>query len=168
MPDASDLLTGLFYRAIDEVRAPERLAATLPPPPKGRTLVLAAGKAAGSMSAIVESVRDGPLSGLAVTPPGYEVPLRRIESLTAGHPLPDERSVAAASRFLSLARALTADDLALVLLSGGASALLAAPAPGLTLEDKQRVTRALFAAGADIHEINAVRKHLSAIKGGRL
>lgn len=168
MRDARQLLGELFHHAVDHVRASGRLTAALPSPPEGRTLVLAAGKAAGDMARTVEAVWSGPLSGAAVTPPGYEVPLTRIESLTAGHPVPDRRSVAAAARFLALAGELTADDLALVLLSGGGSALLALPAPGLALEDKQAVTRALFSAGADIHEINTVRKHLSAIKGGRL
>jgi glycerate 2-kinase len=168
MPDARNLLKEFFFHAVDEVRAPARLTATLPPPPSGRTLVLAAGKAGGAMAASVEAAWNGPLSGIAVTPPGYEVPLKRIETMIAGHPFPDERSVIAASRFLEEARKLTAADLALVLLSGGGSALLAMPAPGLTLEDKQAVTRALFAAGAGIGEINTVRKHLSAIKGGRL
>lgn len=168
MTDARPLLRDLFFRAVGRVRDPARLLTTLPEPPRGRTLLLAAGKAAGEMARTVEENWDGPLTGLAVTPSACEVPLKRLETTSAGHPFPDKRSVRAASRCLALARDLTADDLALVLLSGGGSALLSLPAPGLTLADKQAITKALFATGADIHAINTVRKHLSAIKGGRL
>ncbi len=147
----------------------------LPPPPRGRTLVLGAGKAGGAMAQAVEALwpRDAPLSGLVVTryhhtpprPPGLP---RRIEVVEAAHPVPDAAGLAAAQRVLALAHGLTADDLVLCLISGGGSALLTLPAEGLTLQDKQRINRALLESGANIGEMNCVRKHLSRIKGGRL
>lgn len=140
----------------------------LPEPPKGRTIAVGAGKAAAKMARAVEDHWPGPLSGLVVTRYGYGVPCRRVEVVEAGHPVPDAAGEAAARRILAMVEGLTADDLMLCLLSGGASALLALPAPGLTLEDVQVVTRALLRAGATIADINCVRKHLSAIKGGRL
>ena len=140
----------------------------LPSPPTGRTVVLGAGKASAAMARAVEDHWPGALSGLVVTRYGYGVECPRIEVVEAAHPVPDAAGRAAAARIIDLARGLGADDLALVLVSGGASALLSLPAPGLTLADKQAVTKALLAAGADITELNTVRKHLSAIKGGRL
>src|SRR5688572_6070614 len=151
----------------------------LPAPPKGRTLVLGAGKAGGAMAAAFDALwpRDAPLSGLVVTRYGH-VPLayradaaqdaRRIEVVEAAHPVPDAAGQRAAQRMLELTQSLTADDLVVCLISGGGSALLSLPAPGLTLEDKQRINAALLASGAAIDEMNCVRKHLSAIKGGRL
>ena len=140
----------------------------LPSPPPGRTLVLAAGKAAASMARAVEQGWSGELEGIAVTRYGHGVDCERIEVVEAGHPLPDAAGQGAASRFLSAAAGLGADDLLLFLLSGGASALLVEPQPGLSLDDKRAINRALLAAGAPIAEMNCLRKHLSAVKGGRL
>ena len=137
--------------------------------PAGRILVLGAGKATAAMARTVEDTwPDRNLEGLVVTRYGHAVPCRRIRVLEAAHPVPDRAGADAARQILEAAKAAGPGDLVVFLLSGGASALLSLPAPGLTLADKQAVTRALLAAGADIHEINAVRKHLSAIKGGRL
>jgi len=137
-------------------------------PPKGRTVVVGAGKAAAAMAHAVESHWPHALTGLVVTRDGYGVPCDRIEIVEASHPVPDARGVVAARRILGLVQGLSADDLVICLLSGGGSALLALPADGVTLADKQAVTTALLRSGARIDEINAVRKHLSAIKGGRL
>ncbi len=140
-----------------------------PPGPGGRVIVVGAGKSAAVMAAAVEAAwPEAPLSGLVVTRYGHAVPTRRIEVVEASHPVPDAAGEAAARRILSLVQGLTPRDLVLVLISGGGSALLALPAPGLTLEDKQAVNRALLASGATIHEMNCLRRHLSAIKGGRL
>lgn len=151
------------------------LAAHLPPPPKGRTLVLGAGKAAGAMVHALEAAwpGDAPLSGLVVTRHGHTPPrpagvAARVEIAEAAHPVPDAAGEAAARRMLALTEGLTADDLVLCLISGGGSALLTLPAQGLTLADKQRINRELLASGAGIHEMNVLRKHLSRIKGGRL
>ena len=140
----------------------------LPPPPRGRTVVVGAGKAAATMALAVEKAWPGPLEGLVVTRYGHAVPTERIEVVEASHPVPDAAGRLAAERILQMASDLTVDDLLLVLMSGGASALLSLPLPGLTLEDKQAVNRALLRSGAPIDEMNTVRKHLSAIKGGRL
>ncbi|MYF06694.1 MAG: glycerate kinase [Rhodospirillaceae bacterium] len=170
----------LLRRLLDEAVAVARPERCLPPVlaelersrgfgPAGRMLVLGAGKAAAAMAQTVERAwpeRD--LEGLVVTRYGHAVPCRRIRVLEAAHPVPDRAGAEAAAQISELARGAGAEDAALFLLSGGASALLSLPAPGLTLAGKQAVTRALLAAGADIHELNAVRKHLSAIKGGRL
>jgi glycerate 2-kinase len=131
-------------------------------------VVLGAGKAAAAMAQAVERHWPGPLSGLVVTPYGHGLPLERVELAEAAHPVPDAAGLAAARRMLELARGLGVDDLALCLFSGGGSALLPLPAPGLGLEDEQQVTRRLLGSGAAIGEINCVRKHLSGIKGGRL
>ena len=130
--------------------------------------MIGAGKAAASMAAAVEAHWPGPLEGQVVTRYGHGAPTRRIEVVEASHPVPDEAGVRATARILDRLQGLTADDLVLCLVSGGGSALLAAPAPGLTLADKQALSRALLRSGADIGEMNTVRKHLSAIKGGRL
>ena len=170
----------LLRRLLDEAVAAARPERCLPPAlaelarnpgfgPEGRMLVLGAGKAAAAMAQTVERAwpaRD--LEGLVVTRYGHAVPCRRIRVLEAAHPVPDRAGAEAAAQVLALARNAGTEDPVLFLLSGGASALLSLPAPGLTLAGKQAVTRALLAAGADIHEVNAVRKHLSAIKGGRL
>ncbi|SDB07748.1 glycerate kinase type-2 family protein [Bauldia litoralis] len=140
----------------------------LPPPPRGRTIVIGAGKASAAMARAVEDNWPGPLEGLVVTRSGHGVPCERIEIVEASHPVPDARGHEAAGRILALAGSAGPDDLVLCLISGGGSALLTLPADGLTLEDKQAVNRALLASGADITAMNAVRKHLSAIKGGRL
>jgi hydroxypyruvate reductase len=144
------------------------MAELLPAPPKGRTVVVGAGKAAASMAAAVEELWQGPLSGVVVTRYAHGCPTKHIEVIEAGHPNPDDASENAARRILDMARNLGADDLLLCLISGGGSALMAAPAVGLTLADKQAVTKSLLRCGATISEINCVRKHLSAIKGGRL
>ena len=141
----------------------------LPAPPQGQTIVIAVGKAAAAMARVLTTYwPDRPLTGLALTRYGHALPCRGIEVVEAAHPLPDKAGVAAAHRILEIASRAGPDDLVFCLMSGGASALLTAPAPGLTLADKQETTQALLAAGADIGEINTVRKHLSAIKGGRL
>jgi len=144
------------------------LPPSLPEPPIGRTLVVGAGKAAAEMACALEAHWRGPLSGLVIVPHGpHPVPVR-IDVLEAAHPVADAAGVAATTALIERLKGLTADDLVICLLSGGGSALLCAPAPGLTLEDKQAVTRALLRSGATISEINTVRKHLSAVKGGRL
>lgn len=140
----------------------------LPPPPAGRTLLLAAGKAAASMARAVERHWPNAIEGIAVTRYGHGVHCDRIEVVEAGHPLPDAAGQGAASRFLAAARSLGPDDLLLFLLSGGASALLVEPQPGLGLDDKRAINQTLLEAGAPIDEMNCLRKHLSAIKGGRL
>jgi glycerate 2-kinase len=147
----------------------------LPRPPKGRTLVLGAGKAGGAMAQAVEALwpADAPISGLVVTryhhtPPRPAGLPQRIEVVEAAHPVPDAAGLEAAGRILALTQGLTADDLVLCLISGGGSALLTLPAEGLSLEDKQRINRELLDSGANITEMNCVRKHLSRIKGGRL
>jgi glycerate 2-kinase len=170
-----DFLLELFECAVKAAHPASTLPALLPSPPKGRLIVLAAGKAAGSMSEVTEAHYLGRLKfpaerllGLAVARHGYGRPTRRIEMTEAGHPLPDEAGLKAAERALALADGATADDLVLVLMSGGASANWIAPVEGLSFADKQGVTRALLRSGANIGEINTVRKHLSRIKGGRL
>ncbi|HEX9931348.1 MAG TPA: DUF4147 domain-containing protein [Allosphingosinicella sp.] len=140
----------------------------LPEPPPGRTIALALGKAAGGMAETLEAHWPGRLEGLAVAPYGTRARLRSIELAHASHPAPDEASVAAGERLLALAGEAGADDLVLVLLSGGASSLACLPGEGLTLVDKQRLTQALLRSGAAIGEVNRVRRHLSRIKGGRL
>jgi hydroxypyruvate reductase len=140
----------------------------LPKPPKGRTIVVGAGKAAAAMAAAVEANWSGPLVGLVVTRYGHSVPCRHIEVIEAAHPVPDAAGLGAARRILDQVGGLTPDDLVLCLLSGGGSSLLVLPAPDISLEDKQAINRALLRCGAPIGEMNCVRKHLSAIKGGRL
>ncbi|MBI2312787.1 MAG: glycerate kinase [Betaproteobacteria bacterium] len=162
------LLRKLFDAAVAEASAEKCLPRHLPPRPSGRTVVIGAGKAAASMAKAVEDNWIGPLSGLVVTRYGHGLPTRCIEVIEASHPVPDAAGLAAARRILETVEGLTADDLVLCLVSGGGSALLALPAPGLTLEDKQAVNKALLKSGANIGEMNCVRKHLSAIKGGRL
>jgi hydroxypyruvate reductase len=170
-----DFLRHLYDVAVARAMPALTLGAHLPPPPRGRTLVLGAGKAAGAMAAAVDALwpADAPLSGLVVTryghvPPACAARLGRIEVVEAAHPVPDAAGQRAALRIAELARGAGADDLVLCLISGGGSATLALPAEGLTLADKQAVNRALLESGASIDEMNTVRKHLSAIKGGRL
>ena len=165
----------LYDTAVHRALPQHQLGAFLPAPPKGRTLVLGAGKAGGAMAAAVDALwpATAPLSGLVVTryghvPPAYKAQPGRIEVVEAAHPVPDTAGQAAARRIAALTQGLTADDLVLCLVSGGASALLTLPAEGLSLQDKQAVNRALLMSGAPIDEMNCVRKHLSAIKGGRL
>jgi hydroxypyruvate reductase len=140
----------------------------LPAPPKGRTIVVGAGKAAAAMAAAVEAHYPGPVEGLVVTRYGHGAPTSRIEVVEASHPVPDAAGREAAARVLARVQGLSSDDLVLALISGGGSALLALPAEGVTLEEKQIVNKALLKSGATISEMNSVRKHLSAIKGGRL
>jgi glycerate 2-kinase len=164
-----EFLSKLFEAAVAAAHPRNCLGDFLPHPPKGRLIVLAAGKAAGSMAEFAEAhYRDAPIEGLAVARHGYGRPLTRIEMIEAGHPVPDEAGLRAGSRALELVTNATADDLVLVLMSGGASANWIAPARGVSFADKQAVTRALLRSGANIGEINTVRKHLSRIKGGRL
>jgi glycerate 2-kinase len=162
------LLRRLFDAALDAAAPAKVVPPHLPPPPRGRTIVVGAGKAAAAMARAVEDNWPGEISGLVVTRYGHGVPCRRIEIVEAAHPVPDAVGEVAARRMLASVAGLTRDDLVLCLVSGGASALLALPAPGITLDDKRAVTRALLVSGATIGEINCVRKHLSAIKGGRL
>ena len=169
-----ELLESLFRSAVAAAHPGSCLPPNLPEPPRrGRLVILAAGKAAGSMTEVAERyyVPRLPLerlAGLAVTRHGYGRPTRHIPVIEAGHPIPDKAGISATKRTLALANAVDGEDLVLVLLSGGASANWIAPVAGLTLEEKQAVTRALLRSGAAIGEINTVRKHLSRIKGGRL
>lgn len=167
-PAERALLRALFDAAVAAALPHKVVPPHLPDPP-GRVLVLGAGKASAAMAAAVEAHwPDRPLEGLVVTRYGHAAPCRRIEVVEAAHPMPDQAGLDAAKRILALAQEAREGDLVLALMSGGGSSLLALPAPGLTLEDKQAVTRALLNSGAGIGEINCVRKHLSAIKGGRL
>lgn len=165
---ARQILRDMFDAAVNAAQPALCVPPHLPPPPSGRTLVIGAGKAGGAMARAVEDHWPGPLDGLVVTRFGHAVDTEQIEIVEASHPVPDDAGAAAARRILELAGGLKTDDLALCLISGGGSALLSLPAPGLTLYDKQQVTAALLRSGANISEINCVRKHLSAIKGGRL
>ena len=165
------LLRELFDAAVAAADPAHCLPHWLPGPPAGRLVIVGAGKAAAAMAAAVEAHWRGDLeriSGIVVTRYGHGLPTRCIEVVEASHPAPDAAGQRAAARLLQAVHGLTADDLVLVLLSGGGSALLAAPMPGITLDEKRGVTKALLACGANIGEINCVRKHLSAIKGGRL
>jgi glycerate 2-kinase len=166
--DPRALLRHLFDAAIDSAQPAHHIRNYLPPPPRGRMLVVGAGKASAAMARAVEDHWPGALSGLVVTRAGYAVPCRRIEIIEGSHPVPDASSLEAARRILASVANLTDQDLVLSLMSGGASALLTLPAAGLTLEDKQALNRALLKSGAAISEMNCVRRHLSAIKGGRL
>jgi glycerate 2-kinase len=174
-----EFLEHLYRTAVKRALPLHNTAAYLPAPPSkasgGRTLVLGAGKAGGAMAQAVEALwpADAPLSGLVVTRYGHTPPRpaglpERIEVVEASHPVPDAAGLAAAQRILALTKGLTKDDLVLCLISGGGSALLTLPAEGLSLEEKQRINKALLASGANIGEMNCVRKHLSRIKGGRL
>lgn len=161
-------MRGLLGAALDAADPAKTLPEHLPPPPDGRTIVIGAGKAAAKMAKVVEDHWPGALSGLVVTRYGHAIPCQRIEVVEAAHPVPDAAGEAAARRILGLVKGLAPTDLVICLISGGASALLALPAPGISLADKQSVTRALLRSGATISEMNCVRKHLSAIKGGWL
>lgn len=162
------LLRAMFDAAVAAAAPATALPPCLPRPPKGRTVVVGAGKASAAMAAALEAHWPGELSGLVVTRYGHAVPTRRIEVVEAAHPVPDAAGERAAARILALVEGLGPDDLVLALVSGGASALLALPAPGITLAEKQAVNRALLKSGASIAEMNCVRKHLSRVKGGRL
>jgi glycerate 2-kinase len=162
------LLRTMFDAAIAAAQPARCLPPHLPTPPKGRTIVLGAGKASAAMARTFEDHWAGAITGLVVTRYGYAVPCERIEIVEAAHPVPDAAGFGAAKRMLAMAGGLTADDLVVALISGGGSALLALPADGLTLDDEQNVNRALLKSGATISEMNCVRRHISAIKGGRL
>jgi glycerate 2-kinase len=162
------LLRSLFDAALLAVDPMHCVPANLPARPKGRTLVVGAGKAAARMARAVEAAWDGPLSGLVVTRYGHSEPCERIEVVESGHPVPDETGAAAARRMLSMARNMGPDDLVLALVSGGGSSLITLPAAGLSVADLSVLNMALLRSGAPIGDINLVRRHLSAIKGGRL
>jgi hydroxypyruvate reductase len=166
--DPRELLTDMLDAAIASAQPALCVPPNLPPRPKGRTIVVGAGKASAAMARAVEDAWPGPLEGLIVTQHGYRVACDRIEIVEASHPVPDHAGEDAARRILDLVSGLGVDDLVLCLISGGGSALMPLPATGLTLEDKQAVSRALLRSGATIGEMNCVRKHLSAIKGGWL
>jgi len=168
----ADLLRSLFDAAVaaaqPDLCVPARLPTPPAPPTGGRTIVVGAGKASAAMARALEAHWQGPLEGLVVTRYGHGVSCERIEIVEAAHPVPDAAGLDAAERILDLVSGLTADDLVIALISGGGSSLLTLPAPGLTLADKQAVNAALLKSGAPIGAMNCVRKHLSAIKGGRL
>jgi len=166
--DERQFLCSLLDAAIGAALPGKVVPPHLPEPPPGRTIVLGAGKASAAMAKAVEDNWPSRLEGLVVTRYGHAVPCRRIEVVEAAHPVPDALGEAAARRLMELAASAGPDDLVLCLFSGGGSALLSLPADGISLADKQVVNKALLASGADIGAINAVRKHLSAIKGGRL
>ena len=163
-----DLLRRMFDAAIEAAQPARCLPPHLPDAPNGRTIVIGAGKASAAMAKAFEDHWPHEASGLVVTRYGYAVPCRKIEIVEAAHPVPDAAGLAAAQRIVARVHGLTADDLVVALVSGGGSALLALPLEGLTLDDKQAVNRALLKSGATISEMNCVRRHLSAIKGGRL
>jgi hydroxypyruvate reductase len=162
------LLRSLFDAAVAAAQPALCLPPHLPPPPKGRTIVIGAGKASAAMALALEAHWPGPLEGLVVTRYGYQQACQRIEIVQAAHPVPDAAGLAASQRIAALVTGLTADDLVIALISGGGSSLLVAPGEGLTLADKQAVNSALLASGATISEMNCVRRHLSSLKGGRL
>jgi hydroxypyruvate reductase len=162
------LLVKMFKAAIESAQPEHCIPPHLPEPGPGRTIVIGAGKASAAMARALEQHWPGPLTGLVVTRYGYAVPCERIEIVEAAHPVPDDAGLQAARRMMELVRGLSADDTVICLISGGGSSLLPLPLDGITLEDKQDVNRALLASGATISEMNCVRRHLSAIKGGRL
>lgn len=164
-----EFLNNLFEAALDAVRGDKRVPPFLPSPPKGRTVVVGAGKAAAAMASAVENHYQGSIhQGLVVTRHHHGLPLKKIEVVEADHPVPGPAGQKAAERILQLAGSVGSDDLLLCLISGGGSALLTLPAPGLDMDDIRTVNKALLKSGATIHEFNCVRKHLSAISGGRL
>lgn len=163
------VLRRMFDAAIANADPRLTIAGALPAKPKGRCIVIGAGKASAAMAAGLDATwPDVDVSGAVVTRHGHAVPAGRIEILEASHPVPDAASQTAARRMLAAVQGLSADDLVIALMSGGGSALMTLPAPPMTLADKQAINRALLASGATIAEMNIVRKHLSAIKGGRL
>jgi glycerate 2-kinase len=167
-PEPRALLRQMFDAAVAAAQPARCLAAHLPKAPKGRTIVIGAGKASAEMARALEAHWSGPLEGLVVTRYGYDVPCQHIEIVQAAHPVPDAAGLKAAQRIRALVSDLSADDLVIALISGGGSSLLVAPGEGLTLHDKQAVNTALLASGACISEMNCVRRHLSSLKGGRL
>jgi hydroxypyruvate reductase len=168
VPAPRELLRRMFEAAIAAAQPAKCLPPHLPPPPRGRLIVIGAGKASAAMARVAEDHWPGELSGIVVTRYGYGVPCARIEIVEAAHPVPDAAGLAAAQRIRARVGGLSPDDTVLALVSGGGSSLLALPIDGLTLADKQAVNAALLKSGATITEMNCVRRHLSAIKGGRL
>ncbi|CAA7623413.1 putative hydroxypyruvate reductase [Candidatus Terasakiella magnetica] len=166
--DVAADLRRMFEAAVAAASPSLCIPPALPAPPSGRTVVVGAGKAAAAMARAVEDHWDGPLEGLVVTRYGHAVPTRRIRVVEAAHPVPDQAGQRAAEAIMALVRGLGPDDLVLCLISGGGSALLTLPAPGIILEEKRAVTTALLRSGASIYDMNCVRKHLSAVKGGHL
>ncbi|MFX0768308.1 glycerate kinase [Escherichia coli] len=166
---AAEILQDIFQHAVDSARAGPAILSNLPEKPRGRCVVIGAGKASAAMAAAVDAAwPDVDVSGVVVTRYGYAVPAGRIRIIEAAHPVSDSMSEVAAMLIVEALRGLTSDDLVLALISGGGSALMALPAPGLTLKDKQAIIRALLHSGANIKEMNLVRRHLSAVKGGKL
>jgi len=165
---ARRLLVSLFDAAVNAAQPAQCVPPHLPKPPSGRTIVIGAGKASAAMAQAVEQHWEGQLEGMVVTRYGYAVPCERIAIVEAAHPVPDAAGQEAAARMLKLVQGLNENDLVLCLISGGGSSLLSLPAPGITLEDKQALNKALLASGATISEMNCIRRHVSAIKGGRL
>ncbi len=171
--DPRGFVRGLFDIAVAAADPLVRVPEFLPPAPRGRVIVVGAGKASARMAQAVEGVArdgwaDGDVEGLVVTRYGHAVPCERIEVVEAAHPVPDDAGQRAARRILDLVSSAGPDDLVLALISGGGSSLLALPADGVTLRDKQALSTALLCSGASIREMNVVRKHLSGVKGGRL
>ena len=166
--DPRALFTSLFDAAVAAADPRRTIRAFLPARPKGRTVVIGAGKGSAQMAAALKEAWDGPLAGVVVTRYGYAAPCRGIEVLEAAHPVPDAAGLAATKRLSSAVAGLTQDDLVIALISGGGSALLPAPPAGMSLEDEIAVNKALLASGAPIAAMNTIRKHLSDIKGGRL
>jgi glycerate 2-kinase len=168
MDSPRTLLRRMFDAAIDAAQPAHCLPPHLPAPPAGRTIVVGAGKASAAMAKAFEDSWPGEATGLVVTRYGYAVQCRKIEIVEAAHPVPDSAGLSAAQRIREMVSMLSPDDLVVCLISGGGSSLLTMPLEGLTLDDKQQVNRALLKSGATISEMNCVRRHLSAIKGGRL
>ncbi|MEI9407284.1 glycerate kinase [Mesorhizobium salmacidum] len=168
VPDPKVFLTSIFNAAVAAADPERTIRDHLPAKPRGRTIVIGAGKGSAQMAAAFEKVWDGPIEGLVVTRYGYGAKCERIEIIEAAHPVPDAAGLEASRRLLEKVQGLTADDLVMALISGGGSALLPSPAAGLTLADEIAVNEALLASGAPIAAMNTIRKHLSTIKGGRL
>ena len=163
-----ELMKSMFDAAIKQALPSNSVPMHMPMPPKGRTIVVGAGKASAAMAQVFEQNWKGPLEGLIVTRYGHAVPCKSIEIVEAAHPVPDESGTKAAARISQMMQGLTKDDLVVALISGGGSALLSLPVDGVTVDEKRAVNRALLNSGAPIGEMNCVRKHLSKIKGGRL
>jgi len=167
-PRKQEFLTSLFHAAVERADPRRALMDALPAKPKGRTVVIGAGKGAAQLAAAFEDLWDGPLTGTVVTRYGYAAPCRTIKVLEASHPVPDQAGLAATQALFDTVSGLTRDDLVVALICGGGSALLPAPPEGLTLADEQELNQVLLASGAPIGVMNAIRKHASRIKGGRL
>ena len=168
MSDPRQILRAMFDAAVAAADPMAVLSRYLPDPPNGRTIVVGAGKASARMAEALEAVWRDPLSGLVITRYGHNCPCHHIEIVEAAHPVPDAAGTTAAARILQLVQGLTADDLVIALISGGGSALMTLPGDDITLAEKQAINQGLLASGAAIGQMNVVRKHLSAIKGGRL